>query len=58
MYEIFAMSARQATDVNRSLNILRPRGGAVGPHSDGWGVPFREGRAAGIEARLQPEYAA
>ena len=48
MCELFAMSARFPTDVNRSLALLRPRGGEIGPHSDGWGVAFYEGRAARI----------
>ena len=48
MCELFAMSARFPTDVNRSLALLRPRGGEIGPHSDGWGVAFYEGRAARV----------
>lgn len=46
MCELLGMSARHATDVNHSLALLRPRGGEIGPHSDGWGVAFYEGRAA------------
>ena len=48
MCELFGMSARFPTDVNRSLALLRPRGGDIGPHSDGWGVAFYEGRAARV----------
>ncbi len=48
MCELFGMSARRPTDVNRSLALLRPRGGEIGPHSDGWGVAFYEGRAARV----------
>lgn len=48
MCELFAMSASHPTDVNQSLTLLRPRGGELGPHSDGWGVAFYEGRAARI----------
>lgn len=48
MCELFGMSANRPTDVNRSLALLRPRGGEIGPHSDGWGVAFYEGRAARI----------
>ncbi len=58
MCELFAMSARHETKVDRSRNVLRPRAGEIGPHSDGWGVAFYEGRATRIEARLPPEYAA
>ncbi|MDP3958993.1 MAG: class II glutamine amidotransferase [Pseudorhodobacter sp.] len=48
MCELFAMSASEPTDVNHSLALLRPRGGAIGPHADGWGVAFYEDRAARI----------
>ncbi len=48
MCELFGMSARYPTDVNHSLALLRPRGGEIGPHADGWGVAFYEGRAARI----------
>ncbi len=48
MCELFGMSARYPTNVNHSLALLRPRGGQIGPHADGWGVAFYEGRAARI----------
>ena len=48
MCELFGMNAAQATDVNHSLALLRPRGGEIGPHADGWGVAFYESRAARI----------
>ena len=48
MCELFAMSASCPTDVNQSLALLRPRGGETGPHADGWGVAFHEGRAARV----------
>jgi len=48
MCELFGMSASHVTDVNHSLALLKPRGGEIGPHSDGWGVAFYEGRAARI----------
>ena len=48
MCELFAMSASRPTDVNHSLALLRPRGGELGPHADGWGVAFYEGRAARV----------
>ena len=48
MCELFAMSANHPTDVNQSLDLLRPRGGEIGLHADGWGVAFYEGRAARI----------
>lgn len=48
MCELLGMSARKPTDVNHSLALLRPRGGEIGPHADGWGVAFYEGRAARV----------
>jgi glutamine amidotransferase len=42
------MSAKHATDVNDSVALLRPRGGQIGPHADGWGLAFYEGRAARV----------
>lgn len=48
MCELLGMSAWHATDVNHSLALLRPRGGQIGPHADGWGVAFYEGRAARV----------
>ncbi len=48
MCELLGMSARNPTDVNHSLALLRPRGGELGPHADGWGVAFYEGRAARV----------
>ena len=46
MCEIFAMSARLATNVQLSLSELARHGGATGPHRDGWGVVFHEARDA------------
>lgn len=48
MCELLGMSAKHPTDVNHSLALLRPRGGEIGPHADGWGVAFYEGRAARV----------
>ncbi len=48
MCELFGMSARHPTDVNHSLALLRPRGGEIGPHSDGWGIAFYEERACRV----------
>lgn len=46
MCELLGMSARYPTDLDRSLDLFRPRGGEIGPHADGWGLAFFEGRAA------------
>jgi len=48
MCELFAMSASHPDSVNHSLALLRPRGGELGPHADGWWVAFYEGRAAQV----------
>lgn len=42
--ELFAMSARHPATVRLSFSELARRGGATGPHADGWGVGFFEGR--------------
>ena len=31
-----------------SLALLRPRGGEIGPHADGWSLAFYEGREARV----------
>ncbi len=46
MCELFAMSARFPTTIHLSLDELARHGGAVGPHRDGWGLAFVEGRDA------------
>ena len=39
------MSANVPTDVCFSFSGLMQRGGATGPHRDGWGIAFYEGKA-------------
>lgn len=46
MCELFAMSSALPTSVSFSLTRLASHGGAEGPHRDGWGVAFYEGRDA------------
>ena len=48
MCELLAMSADRPADVGHYLSRLIPRGGKTGPHADGWGAAFYEGRAARI----------
>lgn len=43
MCELFAMSSRMPTTVGFSLELLARRGGAEGPHRDGWGVGYYSG---------------
>ncbi|WP_158215766.1 class II glutamine amidotransferase [Notoacmeibacter marinus] len=46
MCELLAMSAALPTDLETSLALLKPRGGELCPHADGWGVAVYEERAA------------
>lgn len=48
MCELFAMSANRPADAGPYLARLMPRGGKTGPHADGWGVAWYEGRAARV----------
>ena len=54
MCELLGMSARHPTNLNASLSLLRPRGGELGPHADGWGVAFYEGRDARLFKESSP----
>ena len=44
MCELLGMSANVPTDIVFSFSGLMQRGGRTGPHRDGWGVGFYEGR--------------
>ena len=46
MCELLGMSANVPTDIRFSFAGLARRGGGTGPHRDGWGIAFYEGRAA------------
>lgn len=50
------MECNVPTDIVFSFTGLRQRGGRTGPHGDGWGLAFYEGRAA--RAFLDPSPAA
>ena len=45
MCELLGMSANTSTDICFSFTELVYRGGGSGPHSDGWGISFYEGKA-------------
>lgn len=45
MCELLGMSANTPTDICFSLSGLIQRGGRTGPHRDGWGISFYEGKA-------------
>jgi len=44
MCEMLGMSANVPTDIVFSFTGLMQRGGRTGPHRDGWGIGFYEGR--------------
>ena len=44
MCELLAMSANVPTDICFSFAGLLERGGRTGPHKDGWGITFYEGK--------------
>lgn len=44
MCELLGMSANVPTDICFSFKGLVRRGGATGPHKDGWGIVFYEGK--------------
>ncbi|WP_026958957.1 class II glutamine amidotransferase [Aliagarivorans taiwanensis] len=44
MCELLGMSANVPTDICFSFTGLVQRGGVTGPHVDGWGITFYEGR--------------
>lgn len=44
MCELLGMSANVPTDIRFSFAGLARRGGETGPHADGWGIAFYEGR--------------
>jgi predicted glutamine amidotransferase len=45
MCELLGMSANVPTDICFSFSGLLKRGGVTGPHKDGWGIAFYEGKA-------------
>ena len=44
MCELLGMSANVPTDICFSFTGLIKRGGETGPHVDGWGITFYEGK--------------
>ena len=44
MCELLGMSANTPTDLRFSFTALSKRGGETGPHRDGWGICFYEGK--------------
>lgn len=52
MCELLGMSANVPTDICFSFSGLMQRGGGTGPHRDGWGIVFYEGK--GVRAFHDP----
>src|SRR5882672_10444701 len=48
MCELLGMECNVPTDIVFSFSGLRQRGGRTGPHADGWGLAFYEGRATRV----------
>ena len=48
MCELLAMDCRTPTDIIFSFKGFSCRGGRTGPHGDGWGLAFFDGRAARV----------
>ncbi len=46
MCELLGMSANVPTDICFSFSGLLERGGRTGPHRDGWGITFYEGKGS------------
>ena len=57
MCELLGMSANVPTDICFSFTGLMQRGGDTGPHRDGWGIGFYEGRACRLFHDPQPSCA-
>jgi len=60
MCELLGMNCNVPTDIRFSFSGLIERGGRTGPHSDGWGITFYDGRGcrsfrdpqAGVESEI------
>ncbi|MFC0180709.1 class II glutamine amidotransferase [Thorsellia kenyensis] len=56
MCELLGMSANVPTDICFSFSGLIQRGGKTGPHRDGWGITFYEGKGCRIFRDPNPGY--
>lgn len=56
MCELLGMSANVPTDICFSFKGLKERGGRTGPHKDGWGVAFYEGKGVCTFKDALPSY--
>ncbi len=56
MCELLGMSANTPTDIRFSFSGLIERGGRTGPHRDGWGITFHDGRGCRSFHDPEPGY--
>jgi glutamine amidotransferase len=56
MCEMLGMSANVPTDIVFSFTGLMQRGGLTGPHRDGWGIAFYEGKGIRVFQDPRPSY--
>lgn len=56
MCELLGMSANVPTDICFSFTGLVQRGGRTGPHKDGWGITFYEGKGCSTFKDPHPSY--
>ncbi len=56
MCELLGMSANVPTDICFSFSGLIKRGGETGPHKDGWGITFYEGKGCRTFKDPHPSY--
>ncbi|MDR0805606.1 MAG: class II glutamine amidotransferase [Enterobacteriaceae bacterium] len=56
MCELLGMSANVPTDICFSFTGLMQRGGRTGPHKDGWGITFYEGKGCRTFRDPLPSY--
>jgi glutamine amidotransferase len=56
MCELLGMSANVPTDICFSFSGLMQRGGRTGPHRDGWGITFYEGKGFRTFKDPNPSY--
>lgn len=54
MCELLGMSANTPTDICFSFSGLMQRGGETGPHKDGWGIAFYEGKGQRVFKEAHP----
>ncbi len=54
MCELLGMNCNTPTDITFSFCGFRQRGGGTGPHQDGWGIAFYEGRGARLFHDVRP----